>query len=98
MLAVSPALWPVAVAVAALAVVRATALQGAEGGVLSRVLSNLSERARATLQEEVDLMRNARGAEVSEARRKVVSQARALEEQGLIELTREGGDDEGLGD
>lgn len=76
----------------------ATALQGADGGVLSRVLSNLSERARATLQEEIDLMRNARGAEVSEARRKVVSQARALEEQGLIELTREGGDEDGLGD
>ena len=72
----------------------AMALHGADGDLLAGVLSNVSERARATLTEEMDLLKSVRGSDVSEARRKVVSQARALEEQGLIELTREAGDGE----
>ena len=55
----------------------------------ARVFGNLSERGRVTLQEEIDVLKSAKGHEVSEARRKVVAQARALEEQGVIELTRE---------
>ena len=67
----------------------AVALHGADPDLAAGVMGNMSERARVTLQEEIDLLKTVRGSEVSEARRKVVSQARALEEQGLIELTRE---------
>jgi len=76
----------------------AVALNSADETLRARVMSNLSERARVTLKEEMDLLNNVRGGEVSEARRKVVAQARALEEQGIIELTREGADSEGFDD
>ena len=76
----------------------AVALNSADEALRARVMSNLSERARVTLKEEMDLLTNVRGADVSEARRKVVAQARALEEQGIIELTREGADSEGFDD
>jgi flagellar motor switch protein FliG len=71
----------------------ALALHGADDDVKARVFGNLSERGRVTLQEEVDVLKSAKGHEVSEARRKVVAQARALEEQGVIELTRESDED-----
>ena len=74
----------------------AVALSSADETLRARVMSNLSERARVTLQEEMELLSGVRGGEVSEARRKVVAQARALEEQGIIELTREGADSEGF--
>jgi len=77
----------------------AVALNSADDALRARVMSNLSERARVTLKEEMDLLTNVRGGDVSEARRKVVAQARALEEQGIIELTREGAEDsEGFDD
>ena len=74
----------------------ATALNGADDEQRARVFNNLSQRAQAHLVEEMDLWKNVRGSEVSEARRKVVSTARSLEEQGLIELTREGAESEGF--
>ena len=67
----------------------ALALHGADDDAKARVFGNLSERGRITLQEEIDVIKSAKGNEVSETRRKVVAQARALEEQGVIELTRE---------
>jgi flagellar motor switch protein FliG len=73
----------------------ALALHGAEDDLVAGVLQNMSERARVTLNEERELLTTVRGSEVSEARRKVVAQARALEEQGLIELTRESADGDG---
>lgn len=71
----------------------AVALSSADDQLRAQVTSNLSERARVTLREEMDLLTNVRGHEVSEARRKVVTTARSLEEQGIIELTRESADE-----
>lgn len=72
----------------------AVALSTASEPVKARVLSNLSERAREGLLEEMDLLRGVRSAEVSEARSAVVATARQLEEEGSIVLTRSGDDDE----
>jgi len=72
----------------------ATALHGADQELKDRIFSNLSERGRTTLQEEIEVLKAVKGSEVSEARRKVVATARSLEEQGVIELSRAGDDDE----
>lgn len=76
----------------------AVAMHGADQEIRDRIFGNLSERGRIALQEEVDLLKSVRGHEVSEARRKVVAQARALEEQGLIELSRESDESDEFGD
>lgn len=66
----------------------AVALSGSDQATRARVLSNLSERARQTLVEEIDLLRGVRAAELAEARQAVVSAARRLEEEGQLVLTR----------
>lgn len=55
-----------------------------------RVLSNLSERARENLLEEMELLTNLPQVEVTVARKEVVAAARRLEEQGLLTLARPG--------
>jgi flagellar motor switch protein FliG len=72
----------------------AIALSTADETTKENVLGNLSERARETLVDEIDLLRNVRGGEVNEARAAVVAAARRLEEEGTLVLTRDGDDDD----
>lgn len=72
----------------------ATALKGVKDEVRDVVLRNLSERARANLLEEIDLMGPVRVSAVDESQAKVVQVIRSLEESGEIVLTR--GDDDAL--
>ncbi len=65
----------------------AVAVCTARPDVQTRFTSALSERARESLLEEVDLVRTSRPAEVAEARAAVVATARRLEEAGTIVLT-----------
>lgn len=60
--------------------------------IQAKVLANLSERARETLLEEMELLRGLRPAEIAEARAAIVATARQLEEEGSLVLTR--GDEE----
>ena len=60
--------------------------------VKQRFLSNLSERARETLSEEIDLAGSSRAKDIAEARATVVATARRLEEEGTIVLSRDDDD------
>jgi flagellar motor switch protein FliG len=71
----------------------ATALKGVTDEVREKVVSNLSERARENLAEEIDLLGPVRLRQVEESQGKVVKVIRTLEESGQIEIQR-GDDDE----
>jgi flagellar motor switch protein FliG len=71
----------------------AIALKGVSGDVREKVVSNLSERARENLAEEIELLGPVRLRQVEESQAKVVKVIRTLEESGQIEIER-GDDDE----
>jgi flagellar motor switch protein FliG len=52
------------------------------------VLANLSERARESLVEEMELLTSARASEINEARAAIVAAARQLEDEGTVDLSR----------
>jgi flagellar motor switch protein FliG len=69
------------------------ALKGVPDAVREKILSNMSERAAATLVEDVELLGQVRLAQVEEAQQEVIRTIRQLEEQGQV-MVRRGGDDE----
>lgn len=71
----------------------AVALSASSDSIKSKVLGNLSERARESLVEEMELLRNVRPNEITESRAGVVAIARQLEEEGSLVLSRAGDDD-----
>jgi len=71
----------------------ALALKGVKEPVRNKITSNLSERAAATLLEEVELLGAVRLTQVEEAQQSVIRTIRELEEQGQI-MVRRGNDDE----
>lgn len=71
----------------------ALALKGAADDVKEKILSNLSERARENLVEEMDLLGPVRLSMVEDARSAVVQVIRKLEESGQIVIRREGEDE-----
>lgn len=71
----------------------AMSLKGTTEAVKDTITRNLSERAKAALLEEIDLMGPVRRSEVEEAQAECVAQIRMLEESGEIILTRGGSDD-----
>ena len=71
----------------------ATALKGAADEVREKILTNLSERARENLIEEIDLLGPVRVSVVEESRAAVVQAIRQLEETGQIVIRREGEDE-----
>lgn len=72
----------------------AYAMKGVGEPVADKVLSNLSERARETLTEEVELLGPTPLREVEHAQTEIVALIRRLEEEGTITTAR--GGDEGL--
>jgi flagellar motor switch protein FliG len=72
----------------------ATALKGVADDVRDKVTTNLSERARENLAEEIDMLGPVRLRNVEEAQAKVVKAIRSLEESGQIEIERGGGDED----
>ena len=71
----------------------AVALKGAVEEAKEKILSNLSERARENLVEEMDLLGPVRLSMVEDARSAVVQVIRKLEESGQIVIRREGEDE-----
>ena len=71
----------------------ALAVKGVSEAVRTKITSNMSERAAATLLEEVELLGAVRLTQVEEAQQGVIRTIRLLEEQGQI-MVRRGGDDE----
>lgn len=66
----------------------ATALKGVRDDVRDKVLSNMSERAAATLAEEIELLGPTRLKQVEEAQGNIVKAIRRLEEAGQIIVSR----------
>ena len=70
------------------------ALRGVPDAVKEKVVTNMSERAAATLQEEIEIQQPQRKRDVDEAQGRVVQVVRRLEEAGTIVLSRGDGDEE----
>ena len=72
----------------------AMALKGSPDHLKDKVLSNLSERARETLREEIDILGPQLAKNVYTAQRKIVDICRSLEESGEIVISGGGGENE----
>lgn len=72
--------------------VLATALKGVSDDVRTTIERNLSERARETLLEEMELMGPVRLRDVEDAQTEVVRTIRNLEDQGVITISRGDGE------
>jgi flagellar motor switch protein FliG len=64
------------------------ALKAAEDELKSKILTNMSERVRAFISEEMEFLGPMRLSEVEEVQLRIVQQVRQLEEQGQITLVR----------
>ena len=69
------------------------ALKGTSEEVQAKILTNLSERARENILEEMELLGPTRMSQVEEARAGIVQGIRHLEESGQIVIRREGEDE-----
>ncbi|MHC4532627.1 MAG: FliG C-terminal domain-containing protein [Planctomycetota bacterium] len=65
----------------------AVALYGANDAVIEKIRSNISERAVASLDEEISLMQDPLEKEVLDAREEVVNPLREANEQGTLRVT-----------
>ena len=68
--------------------VLATALKGVSGELREVIERNLSERARTTVTEEMDLLGQVRVRDVEEAQTTVVRAVHELEREGVVTLSR----------
>ena len=64
------------------------ALKTASPELTDKILSNMSERVRAYIQEEVDFLGPMRLSEVEEVQLRIVQKLRQLEEQGQLNIVR----------
>lgn len=71
----------------------ALAMKGLEGGLRDTITRNLSERARQTLAEELDLLGPARKPDIEQARSEIAAQVRQLVEDGTVTVLRDDGGD-----
>jgi len=71
----------------------ALALKGAPDRLREKMFSNLSERARENLKEEIDILGPQLAKNVYSSQRKIVDICRSLEEAGEIVIAGSGGDE-----
>ncbi|MCI6584700.1 MAG: flagellar motor switch protein FliG [Mobiluncus porci] len=71
----------------------ALALKGTQEDLRSRIMKNLSERARQNVMEEIDMLGAVRMSQVQEARAGIVQLIRKMEESGQIVIRREDEDE-----
>lgn len=69
----------------------ALAVKGAPDDVRDAVTRNISDRARESLTEEIELLGAVRLADVEAARTRIIGQLRAMDEAGKIVLRRDSG-------
>jgi flagellar motor switch protein FliG len=72
----------------------ALALKGAPDRLREKIFSNVSERARENLKEEIDILGPQLAKNVYTSQRKIVDAVRSLEEAGEIVISGGGGGDE----
>ena len=77
----------------------ATALKGDElpADLLGRVKANLTERAVANLEEELEVQINVKTAQIDAAQAEIVKATRELDAEGIIVITKEAGAGPGEG-
>jgi flagellar motor switch protein FliG len=69
------------------------ALKTASDGLKSKILSNVSERAAAMIQEDLEVMGPVRVSEVEQAQQKIITIARRLEKEGKLVIGGKGTED-----
>jgi flagellar motor switch protein FliG len=67
----------------------ALALVNADEQISAKIKANISERAAATIDEEMSLMRNPKEEEINQARDEIVTGLRELNEKGELEFRQE---------
>ncbi len=70
------------------------ALKASSEELKNKIMSNMSERVRAFMQEEMEFMGPMRLSEVEEVQLRIVQHVRQLEEQGQITIVRNDSDDQ----
>ena len=69
------------------------ALKTASDDLKDKILGNVSERAAAMIQEDLEVMGPVRLSEVEESQQKIIQVARRLEKEGKIAIGGRGGED-----
>ncbi len=69
------------------------ALKTASDALKSKILANVSERAAAMIEEDLEVMGPVRLSEVEQAQQKIIQIARRLEREGKIVIGGKGGED-----
>jgi flagellar motor switch protein FliG len=69
------------------------ALKTATGELKDKIMSNVSERARMVIEEDLDAMGPVRLRDVEAAQQRIVRVAKKLEEEGKLAIAGKGGDD-----
>ncbi|MBC8425644.1 flagellar motor switch protein FliG, partial [bacterium] len=69
----------------------ATALKGTPANIKDKIFKNMSKRARAGIEEDMEYMGPVPLQEVEESQMKIVSVVRRLMDEGVIVLGRGGG-------
>jgi flagellar motor switch protein FliG len=71
----------------------AVALKGSTQEVAECIFSNISSRARESLQADIEYLHNVRMRDVEEAQQRIVGVIRRLEQEGLVTIAHGGGDE-----
>jgi flagellar motor switch protein FliG len=72
----------------------ALALKAASDELKQHILKNMSERAAAALQEEIEFLGPVKVKDVEGAHLRIIQSVRTLEESGEIQISGRGGDDD----
>jgi len=71
----------------------AIAIKGSTSEVADSVYRNMSQRARESLQTDVEYLHNVRLRDVEEAQQRIVAVIRRLEDDGVLTISKGGGDE-----
>ncbi|MBS7369718.1 MAG: flagellar motor switch protein FliG [Oscillospiraceae bacterium] len=71
----------------------AIALKGSTQEVAECIFSNISSRARESLQADIEYLHNVRMRDVEEAQQRIVAVIRRLEQEGVVSISRGGADE-----
>ena len=71
----------------------AVAIKGSSSEVAEIIYANMSARMRESTQTDVEYLSNVRMRDVEESQQRIVAVIRRLEDEGLIEINKGGGDD-----
>jgi flagellar motor switch protein FliG len=69
------------------------ALKTSSESLKEKILTNVSERAAAMIEEDLEVMGPVRLSEVEESQQKIIQVARRLEKEGKIVIGGKGGED-----